>query len=123
MADLDTRPAIITFVERCHRDLRQAEGVRSLASVRDSGVPAERRPPARGGENRARMAVAAERALTVYPGPVGELIRREIAAYLDFGHRFDGSGLAPRLADHVLAAHPDTRAEMSGTHLVEASAR
>lgn len=52
------------------------------------------------------MSAAAEHALTAYPGPVGELIHREVQAFLDFGYRFGGSGLAERLVDHVLAARP-----------------
>lgn len=47
--------------------------------------------------------VAAEYARLRYPGRVGELVHREILAYEDLAHRFDGSGLIPRLVDDLLA--------------------
>ncbi|MDN5916750.1 MAG: hypothetical protein L0I76_16860 [Pseudonocardia sp.] len=46
---------------------------------------------------------AAEYARVRYPGRVGELVRREILAYENLAHRFDGSGLIPRLVDDLLA--------------------
>jgi hypothetical protein len=55
---------------------------------------------------RDRLETAARLALVVFPGPVGELVSREISAYLSFGFRFDGSGLVPRLADQILASKP-----------------
>lgn len=50
-----------------------------------------------------RFGAAAEYACARYPGRVGELVRREILAYEDLTHRFDGSGLIPRLVDDLLA--------------------
>jgi hypothetical protein len=50
-----------------------------------------------------RFGAAAEYARARYPGRVGELVRREILAYEDLAHRFDGSGLIPRLVDELLA--------------------
>jgi len=50
-----------------------------------------------------RFGVAAEYARVRYPGRVGELVRREILAYEDLAHRFDGSGLIPRLVEDLLA--------------------
>jgi len=42
--------------------------------------------------------------LSLYPGPVGQLVHREIQAYLEFGHRLGQTGLITRLAEDVLAA-------------------
>lgn len=72
--------------------------------------PAETRgnPSSRGGmpdaAERRRLAVAAHRALSTHPGSVGELIHREIHAFLDFGYRFDGGALIMRLAQEVTDA-------------------
>jgi hypothetical protein len=53
--------------------------------------------------DRGRLDTAARWAQAAFPGPIGELIEREISVYLSFGFRFDGSGLISRLADQVLA--------------------
>jgi hypothetical protein len=57
---------------------------------------------------RARYRAAADYALRRYPGPVGELIHRELSAYAEFGHRFARDALIPDLARNVLTppAHP-----------------
>ena len=47
---------------------------------------------------------AAGRARRIYPGPIGELVFRELSAYVEFGYRLGNEGLIPRLADAVLAA-------------------
>jgi hypothetical protein len=52
---------------------------------------------------------AARRALVAYPGPVGELVSRELTAYLSFGHRFDGGSLIAGLVDQVLGTAPHGR--------------
>jgi hypothetical protein len=49
-----------------------------------------------------RLRAAAHHARRVYPGPLGELVSRELTAYADFGHRLAADGLATRLARHVL---------------------
>lgn len=46
---------------------------------------------------------ATDEARVLFPGPVGELIHREIHAYLELGHRFGGESLISRLATHLLA--------------------
>jgi hypothetical protein len=71
--------------------------------------PAETRgnPSGRGGmpdAERRRLAIAAHRALSTHPGSVGELVHREIHAFLDFGYRFDGGALIMRLAQEVTDA-------------------
>lgn len=49
-----------------------------------------------------RMRAAAFRATRVYPGPVGELISRELLAWEDFGYVLSNGGLVLRLVDHVM---------------------
>jgi hypothetical protein len=44
---------------------------------------------------------AAARALDAHPGPVGEVLARELRAYAQFGHRFGGDGLLHRLAADI----------------------
>ncbi|MHC1560778.1 hypothetical protein ACR9E3_17610 [Actinomycetospora sp. C-140] len=54
---------------------------------------------------------AADQALLRYPGPVGELIHRELSAYATFGRQFttDADTLIPHLASHVLTGStPDS---------------
>lgn len=49
-----------------------------------------------------RIRAAAFRATRVYPGPVGELISRELLVWEDFGYRLSGSGLILQLVDHIM---------------------
>lgn len=56
------------------------------------------------------LLTAADRAQVLFPGPVGELIHREIHAYLEIGHRFGGNTLISRLAEQLLAT-PDRPAD------------
>lgn len=44
---------------------------------------------------------AAERALAVYPGALGELVHRELRAFAEFGFRLAADGLIPRLAAEI----------------------
>lgn len=60
---------------------------------------------------RARIRAAARHARRVYPGPVGELVHRELNAYADFGLRFDVSALIPSLVEHVLKLPVAVRGE------------
>ncbi|MGD9532135.1 hypothetical protein [Pseudonocardia sp.] len=50
-----------------------------------------------------RLRAAAAHARRVYPGPVGEVLARELVAYADFGYRGSDDALIPRLARQVLA--------------------
>lgn len=52
----------------------------------------------------ARIRTAARRATALHPGPMGELLARELRAFADFGHRFGPDALIERLAAEVLAA-------------------
>ncbi|QJY47104.1 hypothetical protein [Pseudonocardia broussonetiae] len=60
--------------------------------------------------DRARCLAAAHRARRTYPGPLGELVARELTSYAEFGHRF-GDGLIPRLVAAVLSEHVDSASE------------
>ncbi|MEJ2887716.1 hypothetical protein [Actinomycetospora aeridis] len=51
---------------------------------------------------RARCLAAASRAAEAYPGALGELIHRELSAFVEFGHRLGGDGLIRRLTTEVL---------------------
>ena len=70
-------------------------------------------PPIRGDaatlqlHERSRFRAAASHARRVYPGPVGELVFRELSAYAEFGYRLSSDGLIPRLATAVLATRAD----------------
>jgi hypothetical protein len=52
---------------------------------------------------RSRLRAAAEHAHRALPGPVGDLVHRELVAYADFGYRTTSDALIPRLAADVLA--------------------
>jgi hypothetical protein len=51
-----------------------------------------------------RLRAAAFRATRLYPGPVGELLFRELLSWDEFGYRLGGSQLIMRLVDHLLQA-------------------
>lgn len=103
--DHDTRPAIVKFVERMHRLSMEAPAPHQPCLPAE--VTAVPHHPALRDRDRARLRAAARLALDRHPGPIGELIDREIQTFLDFGHRFDdGTGLARRLAAQLLAAGP-----------------
>ena len=73
--------------------------------------PVVERSAAAGGE--VRLRAAASWSQVALPGPIGELISREITAHLTVGHLFDGSGFMAGLAEQVLAIGlpPDTECE------------
>jgi hypothetical protein len=48
-----------------------------------------------------RLRAAAFRVTRLYPGPVGELLTREILTWEEFGYRLGGQRLIMRLVDHV----------------------
>ena len=49
-----------------------------------------------------RLRAAGFRATRLYPGPVGELLSRELLTWEEFGYRLGGHRLIMRLVDHVL---------------------
>lgn len=63
---------------------------------------------------RSRCWAAARHALRVYPGPLGELVFRELRAYADFGYRFGKDGLIQRLAATVLVTASNHRPAREG---------
>jgi hypothetical protein len=58
-------------------------------------------------QDKMRLRAAAFRATRLYPGPVGELLARELLSWEEFGYRFGGNQLVTRLVEHVLAAPLD----------------
>lgn len=60
-----------------------------------------------------RLGMASVQARARYPGPVGELVQREIWAYRDFGHRFGGGGIVERIVAELLAGQQ--RSELPGS--------
>ncbi|MEU9819269.1 hypothetical protein ACIGG9_15700 [Pseudonocardia alni] len=58
--------------------------------------------PAMSSHERMRLRTAALSAAAHYPGPVGELLAREIWAWEEFGHRMAADGLMSRLVAHIL---------------------
>ena len=57
---------------------------------------------------RMQLRTAAVRAKQVYPGPVGELISRELLDWEQFGYRTGGAGLVRALVDAVLKVEKPT---------------
>jgi hypothetical protein len=55
-------------------------------------------------QEKMRLRAAAFRATRLYPGPVGELLSRELLSWEEFGYRLGGSQLIMRLVDHLLQA-------------------
>lgn len=59
-------------------------------------------PPPMDHHEKMRLRAAAWRATRVFPGPVGEVLSRELLAWEEFGYRFGGTGLIGPLADTIL---------------------
>jgi hypothetical protein len=53
-------------------------------------------------QEKMRLRAAAFRATRLYPGPVGELISRELLSWEEFGYRLGGSRLVMGVVDQVL---------------------
>ena len=67
---------------------------------------ATRAPVRMAPEEKMRLRAAAFRVTRVYPGPVGELVSRELLTWEEFGYRLGGEQLIYRLVDHIMAAEP-----------------
>lgn len=52
-----------------------------------------------------RYRTAARQARQRYPGPLGELVYRELVAYAELGY-WIGDGVIPRLVEELLGAQP-----------------
>lgn len=61
-------------------------------------------PPRFEPHERMRIRAAAFRATRLYPGPVGELLSRELFSWEEFGYRLGGAGLVMRLVDEISKA-------------------
>jgi hypothetical protein len=51
-----------------------------------------------------RLRAAAHRVTRLYPGPIGELVSRELLTWEEFGYRLGAAALISRLVDQVLQA-------------------
>jgi hypothetical protein len=58
-------------------------------------------------DEQARVRAAALRARRIYPGPLGELVFRELRAYAEFGYRLGDDAVIRRLATALLTTPPD----------------
>jgi len=67
-------------------------------------------PPRLDHHERMRLRAAAFQARRVYPGPVGELVSRELLDFEGFGFRLGGQGPINRLVAAVMAAEIPTPA-------------
>lgn len=56
---------------------------------------------------KSRASAAAHRAKRLFPGIVGEVLYRELDAYVQWSYRLDQSGLMPRLVDHIMTVAED----------------
>lgn len=65
-------------------------------------IPAPASPRPMDYHEKVRVRAAAFRATRLYPGPVGEVLSRELLTWEEFGYRLGGSALVMRLVDHVL---------------------
>lgn len=66
-------------------------------------VPVEGAPPLLGVRDRQLMRAMAFRATRVLPGPIGELVSRELFAVEEMAYLGDKSGLSWRLVEYVRA--------------------
>ncbi len=70
-------------------------------SVTTMAVAATDPPPRMDHHDRSKIRTAAYRALKVYPGPIGDLISRELLAHEELGYMAP-NGLSARLINAVL---------------------
>lgn len=56
---------------------------------------------------RARVRLAANRAIRLYPGPVGQVLSKELWAWEELGWRFGSSSLIAALVDTLLDDQED----------------
>ena len=80
-------------------------------SPENAGSPEATVPVPMDHHEKMRLRAAAFRATRLYPGPVGEVLSRELLAWEEFGYRFGGGQLMTRLVDHVLTTPLGGRAE------------
>jgi hypothetical protein len=110
--------AVLRFVER----FKRASG--TSASTTTPGAGSRPRPgigDALGAVESEQLCEAGRRATERYPGPVGDLIARDLEAVAEFGFRFAEGTFYRRLVDHLL--EPPTSAEPSAGSLDVAATR
>lgn len=75
------------------------------------GVAVPTAPPVRmDSDERMKLRAAAFRATRVFPGPVGELVSKDLLAFEEFGYRLGAHGLVRRLVAAVMNAELPTPA-------------
>ena len=79
---------------------QRRERAESFCTAEVSGVS----PEPMDHQEKMRLRAAAFRVTRLYPGPVGELLSRELLTWEEFGYRLGGNQLVMRLVDHVLKA-------------------
>lgn len=57
--------------------------------------------------DKSRISAAAYRAARLFPGPIGDVLARELLAYADFGWRLERDGVMPRLVDVIMTTPED----------------
>ncbi|MBO0849665.1 MAG: hypothetical protein J2P20_09395 [Pseudonocardia sp.] len=71
-------------------------------------------PDAMDPHERMRLRAAAFRASRIYPGPVGELISRELLSWDEFGYRLGGQCMIMRIVEIIEnAPEPDPGARVT----------
>ncbi len=112
----DGRPAILRFVERFKRASGTSPSATPPATPQAAGSGLGRAiGDSLGRPELERLREARRRATEMYPGPVGELIVRDLEAVAEFGFRFARGTLYRRLLDHLLdprtSANPAAEAD------------
>ncbi len=106
------RPAILRFVERLNREIGPSRSF-NPATVAPA-LPIA--PDCAGHVDAEQLCEAGKRALESYPGPVGELIARELEAAASFGFRFARGTLLRRLVDAILDQQPLDESAVEPVH-------
>jgi hypothetical protein len=79
------------------------DGLIEPAHVMNAPQPAADVPvPKLQAVDRGRLLSAALRAKSAYPGPVGELVSRELTTWSELSFRFGGDSTIAKLVDHVM---------------------
>lgn len=71
--------------------------------VIDVPDPADQQPAQMGTTIRQRVRTAAHRAIQLYPGPVGQMVSRELLQWEEFGRALGEDRLVMQVVDQLLA--------------------
>jgi len=85
---------------------------RRVWSMTTSVLESDMNPVSMNHNEKMQLRAAAFRVTRLYPGPVGELVSRELLTWEEFGYRLGGHRLIMRLVDHVLTT-PLTQTEVA----------